>query len=127
MAAMLQFELVSPEKLLLHDEVDEVLVPGSEGYLTVLPSHAPVMMRLRSGIVRVKKAGQVDRAFVVFNGFADIGSDNCFLLAEKAIMLKNSNEQELENQIEKIQAKLQTAMDGEIVPSMIDDFLPGMA
>jgi len=127
MAMALQFELVSPEKLLLSDMVDEVVLPGSEGYLTVLPRHAPVMTRLKAGIVRVKKAGQMDKAFVVFNGFADITPDGCSLLAEWAIALKNSTVQELENHIERAQIELRNAVDGEVSPSIAEDFLAGLA
>jgi len=127
MAATVQFELVSPEKLLLSDRVDEVVVPGSEGYLTVLPRHASVMTRLKAGIVRVKKAGEVDKAFVVFDGFADISAESCSLLAERAIALKNSTTQELENHIEKAQIELQNFIDGEVSPALAEDFLPGLA
>jgi len=127
MAATFQFDLVSPEKLLLSDAVDEVVVPGSEGYLTILPRHASVMTRLKAGIVRVKKAGQVDKAFVVFDGFVDIAADHCSLLTERAIALKNSTEQELESHIEKAQTELQNAMKGDGPLSLAEDFLPGLA
>jgi len=127
MAATLQFELVSPEKLLLCDTVDEVVLPGSEGYLTVLPRHAPVMTRLKAGIVRVKKAGQIDKAFVVFDGFADITAESCSLLAERAIILKSETEQELESHIEKAHVELQNAVNGEVPPALAEDFLPGLA
>jgi len=127
MAARFQFDLVSPEKLLFSDTIDEVVIPGSEGYLTVLPHHAPVMSRLKAGIVRVKRQGQIDQAFVVFDGFVDITADSCSLLAERAIALKNSTEQELESHIEKAQTELHNALKGGGDLSLAEDFLPGLA
>jgi len=127
MTATFQFDLVSPEKLLFSDAVGEVVLPGSEGYLTVLPQHAPVMSRLKAGIVRVRKVGQIDQAFVVFDGFVDITADRCSLLAERAIALKNSTEQELESHIEKAQTELYNAMKADGQLSLAEDFLPGLA
>jgi len=53
MADPFQFELVSPERLLMSEPVDQVVVPGSEGYFTVLKGHAPFMSTLRPGVVDV--------------------------------------------------------------------------
>ena len=58
MAEPFQFELVSPERLLLSELVDQVVVPGSEGYFTVLKGHAPFMSTLRPGVVDVTPAGK---------------------------------------------------------------------
>ena len=54
MADKLQFDLVSPERLLLSEDVDMVTLPGSEGDFGVLPGHAPVLSTLKSGVVEVK-------------------------------------------------------------------------
>jgi len=126
MVSALQFELVSPEKLLLSDDVDEVVIPGSEGYLTVFERHAPVMTRLQPGIVRVKKSGQMDRAFVVFDGFVDIGTTSCSVLAEQAIALDNADKNKLESQIEKAQIALNTTMKANAKFS-VEDFLSALA
>ena len=56
MAEPFQFELVSPERLLMSEPVDQVVVPGSEGYFTVLKGHAPFMSTLRPGVVDVTAA-----------------------------------------------------------------------
>jgi len=126
MATAFRFELVSPEKLLLSDDVDEVIIPGSEGYMTVLERHAPVMTRLQAGIVRVKKAGQADRAFVVLDGFADIGAKGCSLLAERAIALDNSDERALEATIEKAQVSLQASLKSD-APVILEDFVASLS
>ena len=81
-----QFELVSPERLLLSEPVEQVVVPGSEGYFTVLKGHAPFMSTLRPGVIEVSKAGQTDRIFVR-GGFADVNVGGLTILAEQAIPL----------------------------------------
>ena len=54
MAEAFQFELVSPERLLLSEQVIEVVVPGTEGYMTVMAHHAPLMATVKPGVVTVK-------------------------------------------------------------------------
>ncbi|MBW3096711.1 F0F1 ATP synthase subunit epsilon [Pseudohoeflea coraliihabitans] len=85
MANSFTFELVSPEQLLVSREITSVVIPGSEGDMTVMADHAPTMATIRPGIVTLAGAdGQEDR-YVVFGGFADILPDACTVLAESAI------------------------------------------
>src|SRR5258708_12013188 len=86
MAEPFQFELVSPEQLLMSEPVDQVVVPGSEGYFTVLKGHAPFMSTLKPGVIEVLRAGQTDRMFVR-GGFADVNVGGLTILAEQAIPL----------------------------------------
>ena len=86
MADPFQFELVSPERLLLSEPVEQVVVPGSEGYFTVLKGHAPFMSTLKPGVIEVARAGQTDRIFVR-GGFADVNVGGLTILAEQAIPL----------------------------------------
>jgi F-type H+-transporting ATPase subunit epsilon len=86
MADSFQFELVSPERLLLSEQVDQVVVPGSEGYFTVLSGHAPFMSTLKTGVVDVTRGGSVERIFVR-GGFADTNAGGLTVLAELAIPL----------------------------------------
>jgi F-type H+-transporting ATPase subunit epsilon len=81
-----QFELVSPERLLMSEPVEQVVVPGAEGYFTVLKGHAPFMSTLRPGVIEVSRTGQTDRIFVR-GGFADVNVGGLTILAEQAIPL----------------------------------------
>ena len=72
--ATFHFDLVSPEKLLFSGEVDQVDVPGSEGYFGVLAGHAPTVAALRPGIMTVYVSGQAQR-MVVLGGFAEVAAD----------------------------------------------------
>jgi F-type H+-transporting ATPase subunit epsilon len=86
MAEPFQFELVSPERLLMSEPVEQVVVPGSEGYFTVLKGHAPFMSTLRPGVMEVARAGETTRIFVR-GGFADVNVGGLTILAEQAIPL----------------------------------------
>lgn len=84
MANGFTFELVSPEKLLVSTEATAVVIPGSEGDMTVMANHAPTMTSIRPGVIAVTDAsGKTDR-YVVIGGFADILPEGCTVLAEWA-------------------------------------------
>ncbi|MEC9208769.1 MAG: F0F1 ATP synthase subunit epsilon [Pseudomonadota bacterium] len=89
MAEEFSFELVSPEKLLLAEEVDMVIVPGAEGDFGVLIGHAPLISSLRPGVIDTYNGGKVaDRIFVA-GGFAEVTGERCTVLAEEAIPVKD--------------------------------------
>ncbi len=88
MADVLQFDLVSPERLLMSQPVQQVVVPGSEGDMTVLINHAPVMTTLRPGLLEITtEAGETQEIFVR-GGFADVSSAGLTILAETAIPME---------------------------------------
>ena len=79
------FELVSPEKLLLSREVDMVVVPGVEGDMGVLPRHSPAITSVRPGTIVVYEDGAVTDRIFVAGGFAEISDNRCTVLAEEAL------------------------------------------
>ena len=80
----LHFELVSPVKLLFSGEVESVVIPGSEGEMTILAQHAPILTSLRAGVVVVSSAKTSERIFVR-GGFAEVNPKGLTVLAERAI------------------------------------------
>ena len=82
-----QFELVSPEKLLLSDDVEMVVVPGAEGDFGVLPGHAPMISTVRPGVIHVFEGGSVKSRIFVAGGFAEVTAERCTVLAEEAVPL----------------------------------------
>ena len=84
MAGTLQFDLVSPEKRLASMAATEVMIPGAEGDLTAMEGHAPVIVGLRTGTLRVVGAEGV-KSFVVTGGFAEVSASSVSVLAERAI------------------------------------------
>ncbi|RCS23636.1 F0F1 ATP synthase subunit epsilon [Phyllobacterium salinisoli] len=100
MAEAFHFELVSPERLLLSAEVTEVVIPGSEGYMTVMARHAPLMTTIKPGVIQVKLSDGKQESYVVFGGFADISQEACTVLAESAVHVDDLNRDELRNRIQ---------------------------
>jgi F-type H+-transporting ATPase subunit epsilon len=98
MADTFTFELVSPEKLLLSAEVTSVVLPSSEGEMTVMANHAPTMSTVKPGIVTVEGAEGTSK-YVVFGGFADIVPAGCTLLAESAVAVDALEDGELDTRI----------------------------
>ncbi|MFM8678801.1 MAG: F0F1 ATP synthase subunit epsilon [Alphaproteobacteria bacterium] len=84
MADKVEFELVSPERLLLSRSVDMVVVPGAEGDFGVLRGHAPLISTLRLGVIDVHDAGGVSDRIFVAGGFAEVTAERCTVLAEQA-------------------------------------------
>lgn len=103
--ATFPFELVSPERVLFSGEATQVVVPASEGEITVLANHAPFMSALRSGIVTIDN-GQ--RLFVR-GGFADVSPAGLTVLAEQAVPLDEINVEALSGQIRNAEEDLRDA------------------
>ncbi len=85
MAATLDFELVSPEKLLVSEAVEMVVIPGAEGDIGVLPGHAPLITALRLGVICIFANKVVVRRIFVAGGFAEVTAQRCTVLAEEAV------------------------------------------
>ena len=84
MADTLQFELVSPERKLASGQAVSVLIPGTDGDLTAMPDHAPVVTTLRPGIVVVEMADG-KQEFAVTGGFAQVTAEGATVLADEAM------------------------------------------
>ena len=84
MSAAFQFDLVSPEAILVSKPAVSVVIPGTMGDFGVLADHAPLLSSLRPGVVRVEyEDGQKENIFVA-DGFADVKDNLCTILAEQA-------------------------------------------
>ena len=83
MAQTFTFELVSPEKVLLAGEAEQVQLPGAEGDMTILHGHSPLISTLRPGVIDVMLGGTRSRIFVR-QAFAQVEPDRLTVLAEKA-------------------------------------------
>ena len=99
-----EFELVSPEKLLLSRKVDMVVVPGAEGDMGVLPQHSPAITTVRPGTIVVYEGGAVTNRIFIAGGFAEVSDNRCTVLAEEAMPIedidKNAVEQALSTALE---------------------------
>ena len=111
MAEPFQFDLVSPERLLLSEKVEQVVVPGSEGYFTVLKGHAPFMSTLRPGVLAVSRGSGIERIFVR-GGFADVNAEGLTILAERALPLAEVDAAALAEEVRNAEEDVTDAKDG---------------
>jgi F-type H+-transporting ATPase subunit epsilon len=81
----LHLEIVTPERRAFEGDVDEVIVPGSEGELGILPHHAPLISLLGHGVLRLRR-GADEEEFAIFGGFVQVRPDRVVVLAETADM-----------------------------------------
>src|SRR5689334_24165840 len=81
MADSFQLEIVTPERLVVRDNAEEAQIPGRNGYLGVLPGHAPLITELGAGEISYRSGGQLYR-FSMAWGFAEILPDKVTVLAE---------------------------------------------
>jgi len=93
------FELVSPEKLLFSGDVEEVVIPGTEGDFAVLKDHAPVISALRPGVLSFKDAKGEKQTLFVRVGFADVSANGLIVLAEQAVPLAEMNDERFAHEV----------------------------
>ncbi len=108
MAKTMQFDLVSPEQSLASLQVTSVQLPGSEGELTAMPGHWPMITTLKPGILSVTADGQV-LEFAVTGGFADISADSATVLAERAFEKGAEGRAAIEAELEQARAAAEAA------------------
>src|SRR3954449_4384635 len=102
----LHFELVSPEKLVLSGEVQQVDLPGAEGDFGVLENHAPTVATLRPGILTVHGAGGAQQ-IVVLGGFAEVSASGLTVLAEVAESVADMDRTVLSTRIAELEQRIQ--------------------
>ena len=104
--ATIQFDLVSPEKKLASLEASEIQIPGSDGDLTAMAEHAPLLTTLRPGLLSVK-AGSDLMEYIVTGGFVEISGTNVSVLAEEALPKNEVNTSIIEELINKATVALE--------------------
>ena len=111
MADALQFDLVSPERMLMSQAVQQVVVPGSEGYMTVLIDHAPVMTTLKPGVLEVTSEDGETQEIFIRGGFADISPTGLTVLAEMAVPMDEMTADKLAEEMRLAEEELSEAAD----------------
>ena len=121
MADTVQFDLVSPERLLSSVAAKEVQIPGSEGDMTVLPDHAPLITSLRPGVLKVS-GSDGDAEYVVTGGFAEINASSISVLAEQAIPRGDITQEQFKAMVDDATDKLAKAQEVFVnEPGPVDD------
>ena len=97
------FELVTPERLLLSEAADMVVVPGGAGDFGVLPRHAPLISTVRPGVIRLHDGAGEPAAIFVAGGFAEVTPERCTVLAEEAAPLAGLDRADVERELREAQ------------------------
>lgn len=109
MADKVQFDLVSPERLLMSEHAEMVVVPGAEGDFGVLIGHAPFISAVRPGIIEVHDGNAAPRRIFVAGGFAEVTPERLTVLAEEAMPIDRLDRGEIETSLRTLQADLAEA------------------
>jgi F-type H+-transporting ATPase subunit epsilon len=108
MADRFQLEIVTPEKMVARTEAEEVEIPGKNGYLGVLPGHAPLITELGAGEISYR-LGEERRRFAVAWGFAEILPDRVTVLAETVERVEEIDIDRARRSLAQAEQALQTA------------------
>jgi len=109
MAEKIEFELVSPERLLVSEPVDMVVVPGTEGDFGALARHASMITTVRPGVIDIYEDGKVRERIFVAGGFAEVNETRVTVLAEEAIKVAELNQETVATRIRLAEEALQEA------------------
>jgi F-type H+-transporting ATPase subunit epsilon len=101
-----QFELVTPERLLVSREVDMVVVPGTEGNFGVLPGHAPLISTIRPGTVDIYAGNTITERIFVVGGIAEVTPERCTVLADEAMAPDSLDRAALDAELTEVEGNL---------------------
>ena len=101
-----QFELVTPERLIVSRDVEMVVVPGTEGNFGVLPGHAPFISTIRPGTIDIYQGRTIAERIFVVGGIAEVTPQRCTVLADEAMPPDSLDRAALEAEIQEIEGNL---------------------
>ena len=114
MADTLDFELVSPERLVKSEPVEMVVVPCAEGDVGVLPGHAPLIATIRPGLIDIHEGGKIKESIFVGGGFAEVSDNRCIVLAEEAVPIDGFTRADAEERLREAREATDAATGEEI-------------
>ena len=103
MADTFEFELVSPERLLLSERAEMVVVPGTEGTFGVLPGHSPFASTVRADVIEVYENNKVKQRIFVGGGFAEVTPERLTVLADEAVPVEKLDRAAIEASIRQLE------------------------
>jgi F-type H+-transporting ATPase subunit epsilon len=98
----LKLSIISPENILFSENVDMVVIPGSEGDFGVMPGHAAFIANIRPGIISIYNGENIFKKIFIYSGIAEVSDNICSILAEYAIDVEEINREQLVKDIEQL-------------------------
>ncbi|MBK6895354.1 MAG: ATP synthase F1 subunit epsilon [Alphaproteobacteria bacterium] len=112
MSRTIHFDLVSPEKKLVSEDVHMAVIPGDEGVFGVMAGHCSLVASLSPGVVKLYKDDKgTARKIFIAGGFADVTAAKCSILAEEAIPVEELDSPKLTQQLKDLREDLGLAKD----------------
>ena len=111
MADLVQFELVTPEQLIVSTMVEMVVVPGTEGNFGVLPGHAPLISTVRPGMIEIYENRVVTERIFIVSGIAEVTPERCTVLAEEAMSPSTLDRGAIEAELQVVEGNLPSLRD----------------
>jgi F-type H+-transporting ATPase subunit epsilon len=118
--AVLKLQVVTPERRIVETDADEVELPGSEGYLGILPGHTPLITLLKTGVLSYRRGGARE-AMAISAGFAEVSDDRVSVLADLAESAGQIDAAAAERDRAAAEKEMATAS-GETLPAIRDRF-----
>ncbi|QQG52562.1 MAG: ATP synthase F1 subunit epsilon [Candidatus Falkowbacteria bacterium] len=97
----IKFEIVTPERVVLKQEILQITVPTASGEITVLPDHIPLVSILKSGVIEIKRADNITEIMAVSGGFLEVMKDKVVILADTAERAEELDEARIKEAREK--------------------------
>lgn len=107
-----KLSVVSPERLVLSEEVEEAQVPGKNGYLGILPGHAPMMTELDIGELSYRQGDRTAFLAVTW-GYCEVLADQVIVLAERAERAEEVDTERAQASLERARKRLSNHQDGD--------------
>ena len=104
---IIKLQVVTPDRKIAQEEVDEVSIPGKEGYLGVLPGHAPLLTELQAGTLEYRQNSK-KRYVAIHWGFAEVLPDRVIVLAEIAERAEEIDVERAEAKRQRVEGYLRT-------------------
>ncbi len=92
----IKFEIVTPEKVVFKEEINQVTVPTTSGEVSILPNHIPLVSVLNPGVIEVKQKDNSLEIMSVSGGFIEVTKNKVTILADSAERAEEIDEQEVE-------------------------------
>ena len=128
MAQTFKFELVSPERILMSEDVEMVVVPGTEGVFAIMQGHEPTISTLRPGVLDVTSEAGHKRIFVK-GGLAQVEANSATILAEHSFVLDEADPSQTTAELDAVEEALRQDNDEEALDHLaraIEDIKAGL-
>ena len=110
----LKLEVVTPERKVLSEEIVSLIVPAIEGYLGILPNHAPIISGLEPGVVKYKVGGNYKK-MAISGGFLEVSANKASILANTAELAEEIDVQRAQAAKERAEQRLQNKSDIDVL------------